>query len=199
MSKKELLNKLSDPAYRSEFVSNEIDIGLPMQIRAMREKKGWKQSFVAEQTKPKQPRLSLMEKPGYGNFSLNTLKKLAALFDVGLIVSFVPWGEMVGFVESLSRNRLEIVGFGEEYKQIEKTTVNMQNAFAEGTQLFFAFSSTTILASSFQAHMTTVPYQEIRHIEEPEPAVPSLSASSNLSSTIPVAGGIYDGNLQFIR
>ena len=114
MSKKDLLRKLENPEYRQEFLTGEIEIGLPMQIRAMREQRGWKQNFVAEKTGTKQPRFSLMEKPGYGNFSLNTLKKLASLFDVGLIVSFVPWGEMIDFIESISKKRLFIPSFEEE-------------------------------------------------------------------------------------
>ena len=91
MSKKVLLEKLTDKNYRDAFISEEIDIGLPMQLRAMRDARGWNQKQVAEQMDTKQPRFSLMEKPGYGNFSLNTLKKLASIFNVGLIVSFVPF------------------------------------------------------------------------------------------------------------
>ncbi|HEY1801145.1 MAG TPA: XRE family transcriptional regulator, partial [Terriglobales bacterium] len=100
MSKEVLLEKLTDTTYRDAFISEEIDIGLPMQIRAMREKRGWKQQYVAEKMETKQPRFSLMEKPGYGNFSLNTLKRLASIFNVGLIVSFVPYSEMIEFTNS---------------------------------------------------------------------------------------------------
>lgn len=118
MSKATLLEKLRDKEYRDAFVSEEIDVGLPMQLRAMREAMGWKQSEVAEKTGTKQPRFSLMEKPGYGNFSLNTLKRLASLFDVGLIVSFVPFGEMIDFVNAISERRLSITPFTVEYPRL---------------------------------------------------------------------------------
>src|SRR5947209_4836723 len=114
-SKESLLERLSNPDYREAFISDEIDIGLPMQLKAMRESRNWKQSDVAQKTDTKQPRFSLMEKPGYGKFSLNTLKKLAAVFDVGLIVSFVPYGEMIDFTYQFSRKRLAIPSFGEEH------------------------------------------------------------------------------------
>lgn len=115
MSKAALLEKLTDKTYRDAFVSDEIDIGLPMQLRAMREARGWKQKEVAEKTETKQSRFSLMEKPGYGRFSLNTLKKIASVFDVGLIVSFVPYSEMIDFVNSLGPKRLSIPSFASEY------------------------------------------------------------------------------------
>src|SRR5271157_2061776 len=120
MSKHALLEKLTDKTYRDAFISDEIDVGLPMQLRSMREERGWKQSYVAEKTGTKQPRITLMEKPGYGNFSLNTLKKLATLFDVGLIVSFVPWSEMIDFTEAISNKRLSIPAFCREYERLER-------------------------------------------------------------------------------
>ena len=120
MSKQILLEKLTDKGYRDAFISDEIDVGLPMQIRAMREEREWKQSYVAEQTHTKQPRFSLMEKPGYGSFTLSTLKKLAALFDVGLIVSFVPFSEMIEFVDALSPKRLSIPSFSAEYSSMAR-------------------------------------------------------------------------------
>jgi len=118
MSKHALLEKLTDKTYRDAFISDEIDVGLPMQLRSMREERGWKQSYVAEKTHTKQPRFSLMEKPGYGNFTLNTLKKLASLFDVGLIVSFVPFSEMIDFTEAFSPKRLAIPEFCAEYSRL---------------------------------------------------------------------------------
>jgi transcriptional regulator with XRE-family HTH domain len=118
MSKATLLEKLIDKEYRDAFVSDEIDVGLPMQIHEMRESRGWKQNEVAEKIGTQQPRFSVMEKPGYGNFSLNTLKKLASVFDVGLIVSFVPFSEMVDFTESLSRKRLVAPSFCDEYVKL---------------------------------------------------------------------------------
>ena len=120
MSKQTLLEKLTDKSYRDAFISDEIDIGLPMQLRAMREAREWNQGYVAERTETKQPRFSLMEKPGYGKYSLSTLKKLASLFDVGLIVSFVPYSEMIDFTEAFNRRRLAICGFAEEYPRLAK-------------------------------------------------------------------------------
>jgi len=144
MSKAALLEKLTDKQYRDAFISEEIDVGLPMQLRAMRELRGWRQSYVADKMGTKQPRFSLMEKPGYGNFSLNTLKRLASLFEVGLIVSFVPFGEMIDFVESLGRNRLEIPSFGDEYPRLlRRYSKRLLHTTASDVQACFDFSART--------------------------------------------------------
>ena len=131
MSKEVLLEKLTDQTYREAFISEEIDTGIPMQLRAMREKRGWNQKYIAEKMDTKQPRFSLMEKPGYGNFSLNTLKRLASIFNVGLIVSFVPFSEMIDFVEGFSRKRLEIPSFSDEYLALERRYTKTTRQFTE--------------------------------------------------------------------
>jgi transcriptional regulator with XRE-family HTH domain len=138
MSKEVLLEKLTDPTYREAFISEEIDIGIPMQLRAMREKRGWNQKYIAEKMDTKQPRFSLMEKPGYGNFSLNTLKKLASIFNVGLIVSFVPYSEMINFVEGFGPQRLSVPSFADEYVALEKR-------YSKGTKEFVEDSNQALL------------------------------------------------------
>jgi hypothetical protein len=42
-----------------------------------------------------QESISLWEKPGYGRLTLSTLIRLASAFDVGLMVRFVPYSELV--------------------------------------------------------------------------------------------------------
>jgi len=143
MSKATLLEKLTDKEYRDAFISEEIDVGLPMQLRSMRDSRGWKQQYVAEKTGTKQPRFSLMEKAGYGNFSLNTLKKLASLFDVGLIVSFVPWGEMIDFIEAMTSARLNAMGFADEYPRLLRRYSRGENAAGTAAQATFDFEANT--------------------------------------------------------
>lgn len=160
MSKAMLLEKLTDKDYRDAFVSEEIDVGLPMQIRDMREIRGWNQHYVAEKTGTKQPRFSLMEKIGYGNYSLNTLKKLASLFDVGLIVSFVPFSEMIDFVESISKKRLQIPSFTDEYSRLEK---RYRVKDADVSQQSFDFSVNTQIVSFFEQVEKKNPFTKIIH------------------------------------
>jgi transcriptional regulator with XRE-family HTH domain len=143
MSKATLLERLTDKEYRDAFVSEEIDTGLPMQIHEMRESRGWKQNEVAEKIGTRQPRFSVMEKPGYGNFSLNTLKKLASVFDVGLIVSFVPFSEMIDFTESLSHKRLAAPGFVDEYARLANRYAKARSDVQNSQQYSLNFAAST--------------------------------------------------------
>lgn len=155
MSKAGLLDKLTDKEYREAFISEEIDVGLPMQLRAMRESRGWTQGEVARTMETKQPRFSLMEKPGYGNFSLNTLKKIASLFDVGLIVSFVPFSEMIDFTEAISAKRLAIPRFVDEYARLARRYSRGRHEQLNTGQSVFDFASTGALGGAYVAHTTT--------------------------------------------
>lgn len=157
MSKEVLLEKLTDTTYRNAFISEEIDTGLPMQLRAMREARGWNQKYVAEKMETKQPRFSLMEKPGYGNFSLSTLKKLASIFNVGLIVSFVPYSEMIEFTDAFSRKRLEIPSFADEYHKLARR-YGARADERDALQASFDFTASTAGATYRE---TSIPAQTV--------------------------------------
>jgi len=161
MSKETLLEKLTDQSYREAFISDEIDVGIPMQLRAMREARGWKQKEVAEKTGTKQSRFSLMEKPGYGKFSLNPLKKLVAIFDVGLLVSFVPFGEMIDFVDAMSNRRLAIPSFVQEYPRLEKRYRGASRGLASTGQEAFRFTASTVQSGDAIQNNSTAVYEVI--------------------------------------
>jgi transcriptional regulator with XRE-family HTH domain len=108
-TKSSLIRKLKkSKEYRDAFVDSEISVGLPFQIRALREQRTWSQNELAEATSMLQPRICAMEQAGYGNFTLNTLKKLAAAFDVGLVVRFAPFGEMVNWADTFSPDTFSV-------------------------------------------------------------------------------------------
>jgi transcriptional regulator with XRE-family HTH domain len=108
-TKSSLIRKIKkSKEYRDEFVDAEISVGLPFQIRALREQHGWSQKELAEATAMLQPRICAMEQAGYGNFTLNTLKKLASAFDVGLLVRFVSFGELVNLADVFSPDTFRV-------------------------------------------------------------------------------------------
>lgn len=55
---------------------------------------GWSQPELAKKLGTSQNAISRLEKPDYGKASLTTLKKLAAIYDVGLIVRFAPFSQL---------------------------------------------------------------------------------------------------------
>ena len=92
--KKRLLSELKNREYREEYVASSIDVGVAFQIRALRKQRKWNQSQLAAEANTQQARISVLENPSHSP-TLETLKKLANAFNVGLIVKFVSISELV--------------------------------------------------------------------------------------------------------
>ena len=118
-TKRQKIARLKNKQYRDAFVASQISVGLPFQIRALREQRGWKQSHLAEKAGMLQPRISAMESPGGVKFNLETLRRLASAFDVGLAVRFVPFSDLVGWSERFSPDDFKIPSFSEEMSEVE--------------------------------------------------------------------------------
>ena len=112
--KEKLIEELRNKEYRDAFVSEHIDTGIPFQIRALREQRGWTQKELATLAGVSQVWISRIENPNYDGFSIKTLLKLSSAFDVGLIVRFSPISELVRWELELSPESLKVVSFDED-------------------------------------------------------------------------------------
>jgi transcriptional regulator with XRE-family HTH domain len=120
--KRRLIEKLrKSREYREAFVAEIIDTGVPFQIYALREKKGWTQKELGERTKMAQETISRVEDPNYVQLTLKTLKRLASAFEVGLMVKFVPFSELVESELHLTPDSLKVLSFDEEPYFKERT------------------------------------------------------------------------------
>jgi transcriptional regulator with XRE-family HTH domain len=99
---KAIWKKLRNKEYRESFVASQISNTIAAQIFSLREARGWKQAEVAARAGMKQSRISDLEDPNYENYETRTLVKLASAFDVGLVVRFVPFSELVKWSANLS-------------------------------------------------------------------------------------------------
>jgi transcriptional regulator with XRE-family HTH domain len=114
---RELMNALADEEYRREFVSENVATGLAFQIGHLRDSRGWTQEELAERMgKARQETISQWENPNYGRYSVSTLKKLAAAFDVALIVRFAPFSELASRTVRLTAQDLAPPSFEEEFQ-----------------------------------------------------------------------------------
>jgi len=104
----QIASSLRDKEYRDFFVTEEIDTGIPFQIRAIRQARGWSQEELAARMGLTQASISRLENPDYGRFSLATLKRLASAFDVALAVRFVPFSRLVDWATNLSSEDLAV-------------------------------------------------------------------------------------------
>ena len=99
---------------REAFVSSQIEVGIPFQIRALRTQRGMDQKALAKSTGMAQPRISAIESPGYGSFTLDTLKRVAAAFDVALIVRFASFSELVRLSDDFSPDDFVVACFEDD-------------------------------------------------------------------------------------
>lgn len=115
-----LLAGLRDRAYRALFVETQIETLIPFQIRAMRERRGWTQRELAEHANMAQARISVLENPSYeGAVNVKTLVKLAAAFDVALVVRFARFGELAAWTSELSRDNHDVADYARELAELE--------------------------------------------------------------------------------
>ncbi|MBV8358602.1 MAG: helix-turn-helix transcriptional regulator [Deltaproteobacteria bacterium] len=108
------LRKFFRKRYRDIF-GTSITGTTAAQIRAMREKKGWSQQDLAKEAEMGQARISLLENPNYQTLSLNTLKRIANVFDVALVVRFVPFSKLFAMLDNETEETLAVPSFEEEF------------------------------------------------------------------------------------
>jgi transcriptional regulator with XRE-family HTH domain len=122
-SRKGLIRRLRKgrPA-RIKFVESHLNKKLAFQIRSLRGELSQEQ--MEAKVGLKQQALSRLENPYYGKATLTTLKKLAAGCDVGLLVEFVPFSQLINRVSGtpyiehgFSPETMNVPDFDEEEKQ----------------------------------------------------------------------------------
>jgi|CZKS01.1.fsa_nt_gi transcriptional regulator with XRE-family HTH domain len=106
---------------RKQFTESHLNKGLAYQLRATRDKLGWSQEELAKKAHMNQNAISRLESHDYGKPTITTLKRLAAAMDVGLVVRFVPFSEMVNWVSGtpyvcngLTNDTLAVPSFDDE-------------------------------------------------------------------------------------
>lgn len=95
LSKSKQWQKLQTKEYRDGYAEAQLSIEIPFQIRALRKARGWTQAQLAERCGIPQARISHIEQPGRDPLALRTLYRLSSAFDVGLLVQFVSFSELV--------------------------------------------------------------------------------------------------------
>jgi transcriptional regulator with XRE-family HTH domain len=110
-----------NPVSRQRFVESHLTKTLAYQIRAMRDRLNWSQGRLAAELDMTQNAISRLESPDYGKATLSTLKRIAAAFDVALVVRFVPFSQMIDWASGtphvdagLSGSTLSVPTFTEE-------------------------------------------------------------------------------------
>jgi transcriptional regulator with XRE-family HTH domain len=124
---------------RTQFVDSHLAKTLAFQLRATRDKLGWNQEKLASESGMTQHAISRLESPGYGKPTLTTLKRLAAAMDVGLVVRFVPFSELIDWVsgtprtiEGLTAAALAVTSFDREQSECTEGQTELSKSFGGG-------------------------------------------------------------------
>lgn len=97
-----LFSKLKDKKYRNLFIAGEVRRTVPFQLRALRSARTWTQADLGIEAEMPQTVISRIENGDAASLNIKTLLKLAAAFDVALVVRFEPIDRLVHWVDSLS-------------------------------------------------------------------------------------------------
>lgn len=107
---------------RTEFVASQISNGIAIQIRALRNREKLSQPKLAELVGTTQNQIYRLENPATSKPTITTLKKLAAAFDVALVVRFEPFSKLINWVSAneyrevgLSSHAIAVPNFTQEF------------------------------------------------------------------------------------
>jgi transcriptional regulator with XRE-family HTH domain len=120
--RRRIVRALTRKGYREAYVAQHVKRDLATQIRMMREDRGWTQADLAERIGSRQPAIARLENDDYGQYSLQTLMRLASAFDVALMVRFVPFSELADYTASMTEASLSPPGYDQDLRLREGET-----------------------------------------------------------------------------
>lgn len=136
--RQKLIEELKEPAFRRGFVEGHAKDGISTQIRLMRKASGWDQKELAQRAfgdPSLQSMVSRYENPDYGKYSLSTLLEIAAAFDVGLVVRFTPFSQLIDWDLNLPEATMTPKNFTQELAEGFETQKDKVVAFNQTAPL----------------------------------------------------------------
>lgn len=109
-----LADELKDQEARRDYADEFLNSYIALQIKTLRQQRGWSQEELARRAGMKQSRISAMEQADYSSWNIRTLQRLAAAFDLAFTAGFESFGRMLEDMTSISRGRLERPSFDED-------------------------------------------------------------------------------------
>jgi transcriptional regulator with XRE-family HTH domain len=105
-----LQTEFQDEEYRQVYFEDFMYSQLAIQVVKLRQQRGWTQKELAAKIGTQQPGIARLEDVNYRGWTLATLIKLAAAFDVALDVMFIPFTAAIDKCASFNPEVLEVEG-----------------------------------------------------------------------------------------
>lgn len=109
-----LREEFREPEARHDYADMFLDSSIALQIKALRQQRGWTQEELAERASLKQSQISAMEQATFSSWTVKTLRKLAKAFDLALTVRLESFGWLLDDALSVSRKELERPSFEQD-------------------------------------------------------------------------------------
>ena len=122
--------EIQDKEYRHGLIAAQIEVDLPLQLKALRKQRGWSQPEMERLTGMKQSRFPLMERPGGARYTLDTLRRLAQALDVALIVRFAPFSEFLAWSKDFNPETFAVPSFKEEISCVDADAIGKAQSIA---------------------------------------------------------------------
>jgi transcriptional regulator with XRE-family HTH domain len=149
--------------YRHAWAEAHLNSAIALQIKALREQRGWKQTQLAEHSEMAQSRISLLEDVNYSAWSINTLRRIAKAYDLRLKVSFEEFGslerELAGDLSSLERRP-----FTEDPKFNPELAVEPELHFFTSPQIYHGVVSKYAMVGNIADHVSFGQLTSLREI-----------------------------------
>jgi transcriptional regulator with XRE-family HTH domain len=185
----ELINTKDDKEYRHAYADENLNATIATQIKVLREQRDWKQEDLAEEAGMKQPMISRYENVNYSSWSISTLKKLAAAYDVYLDVRFRSFQTLVEIADEFGRNTLEVPPFTEDPFFHEASEVSEDTLKENSTLGDLASAVPQILKEQTQETPLCLFLETLNPNISPAEQATNLSSSKGLSTVLTPATG----------
>jgi len=129
MFKSRLIEKLKNKEYRKHFVGAQVRRLVTAQIKALRDRNRWTQEELGQRAGMKANAISRLENPDYGDFTINTLLRIAEAFDVALVVRFASHGEVVAWNRGITPSAYTPPDFSAYLQQSEQLVARINQSF----------------------------------------------------------------------
>lgn len=182
------IEKLQDKAYRDAYVRAHVSVGIPHQIRALREQRGWSQAELGRRSGKPANVINRLENPESGGNTIRTCLEMASAFDVALLVKFVPYSRFLKEFEDVSPQGLEVPSFcNDPYLPVAYEPSQVFPAYAylprieEGAIRNFTFNLSPDLCVSSPAVVmiqdiiltgNIIRFEGATHAKEPDASIP---------------------------
>ena len=194
---------------REQFIDSHLGRCIVQQLKATRDQLNWSQQQLAETAGMTQNAISRLESPDYGKPTITTLKRLAAAMDVGLVVHFAPFSQIIDWVSGtprvdrgLNTNSLAVPAFSREdeagiFDTAPPRVWEVESSTSSGSFQRVDFTDTTLCGRA-TANLQTAEFGAVGESSflsgRKGPSQEVAAAASGLTQTRTATGGLRPRN-----